>query len=84
MIGKKSLKIQFHKRSYTKTGHKNSYKIIFVDCGMKKQLFDYEIRAKYRKLIETISSAEAKRILMKGSEEAEPVEKERLAAILKK
>jgi hypothetical protein len=50
---------------------------------MKVQLFDYEIRAKYRKLITTTSSAEAKRILIKGSEEMEPVEKEKLALILK-
>jgi len=52
---------------------------------MKAPLFDYEIRAKYRKLIETVSSAEAKRILIKGAPpEVEPIEKERLAAILKK
>jgi hypothetical protein len=50
---------------------------------MKNPLFDYEIRAKYRKLIQTKSSAEAKRILIKGSEEAEPIVKERLEAILK-
>jgi hypothetical protein len=50
---------------------------------MKTPLLDYEIRAKYRKLIQTISSAEAKRIIVKGSEEAAPVEKERLATILK-
>jgi len=50
---------------------------------MKAPLLDYEIRAKYRKLIQTMSSAEAKRIIMKGSDEAEPVEKERLAIILK-
>ncbi len=51
---------------------------------MKTPLFDYEIRAKYRKLIQTTTSAEAKRILIKGTEEMEPVEKERLALILKK
>lgn len=47
------------------------------------QLLDYEIRAKYRKLIQTVSSAEAKRIITKGTEEAGPVDKDRLAAILK-
>jgi hypothetical protein len=50
---------------------------------MKTTLFDYEIRAKYRKLILTVSSAEAKRILMKGTEDCPPVEKEKLALILK-
>ncbi len=50
---------------------------------MKVQLFDYEIRAKYRQLITTTSSAEAKRILIKGNDEMPPVEKEKLAAILK-
>jgi hypothetical protein len=50
---------------------------------MKTTLFDYEIRAKYRKLIQTVSSAEAKRILMKGTEDCPPVEKEKLALILK-
>jgi hypothetical protein len=50
---------------------------------MKVQLFDYEIRAKYRKLITTTTSAEAKRILIKGDEENPPVEKEKLAQILK-
>jgi|GEM_PF-2589837 hypothetical protein len=50
---------------------------------MKTTLFDYEIRAKYRKLILTVSSAEAKRIIMKGDEEFAPVEKEKLALILK-
>ncbi len=50
---------------------------------MKTQLFDYEIRAKYRKLILTTSSAEAKRVLIKGNDEMAPVEKEKLALILK-
>lgn len=46
-------------------------------------LLDYEIRAKYRKLIQTVSSAEAKRILTKGTDDADPVDKVRLAAIIK-
>ena len=50
---------------------------------MKTTQFDYEIRAKYRKLILTVSSAEAKRIIMKGDDECAPVEKEKLALILK-
>ena len=55
---------------------------------MKATLFDYEIRAKYRKLILTVSSAEAKRIIMKGDDECAPdkckkKKKEKLAAILK-
>lgn len=58
----------------------------FVNCRMTTKnppLLDYEIRAKYRKLIQTVSSAEAKRILTKGTDEAEPVDKIRLAAIIK-